>query len=245
MEIFRESTLQDWLLRLGFLLDVCLRHVRPFGTDKNQLFEWLLFVIHRLRLVLFASSRGGERGTTEFLGCRHKWVGFSLQPNVSSGHFIWRDLLLPSEEVRQTMALAWRVKSVLLLHRHVAFLLLRLPHLSLHSLPACLPTCFTAPSPLRPESAARWEETHSTYWQAGNQKLYGSFCCKTGRLKKIKGKLLSGLKGGGLTCTLAHTHTAARLHELLAADTRILQPDTGDGLDAGSRQREAPCFLPV
>lgn len=171
----------------GFYQDVCLRHVRPLGADKNQLFEWLLFVIYWFKLVLFSPGGGGERCTRGLLGCRRKSVGFGLQPNVSTGHFVWRDLLPPSEEVRQTMALAWRVKSVLLLHRHVAFFLLSLPHLSLHSLPACLPTCFTAPSPLRGLGGLTQPDGKRHTPHIGKQATV-SFCCETTRLKKNKRK---------------------------------------------------------
>lgn len=74
------------------------------ASDKNQPFEWLFFVIYWVQLVLFPPSRGGERCTTEFWGCRHQSDGFSLQPNVSTGHFTGRDLLPGSQQVGPTMA---------------------------------------------------------------------------------------------------------------------------------------------
>lgn len=48
----------------------------------------------------------------------------------------------------------------------------------------------------------------------------------------------------GLLGVFSHIYTG-HFYTPLATDTRILQPDTGDGLDALSRRREAPCFLPV
>lgn len=42
-----------------------------------------------------------------------------------------------------------------------------------------------------------------------------------------------------------NTHKHTHFYMLLATDTRILQPDTGDGLDVLSRRREAPCFHPL
>lgn len=49
---------------------------------------------------------------------------------------------------------------------------------------------------------------------------------------------------GATSCTHKHTHRA-HLHTPLASDTRILQPDIGDGLDVLSRQREAPSLSPT
>lgn len=42
----------------------------------------------------------------------------------------------------------------------------------------------------------------------------------------------------------SHTHTyAAHFYQALTTDTRILQRDTGDGLDALSRRSAAPGFF--
>lgn len=139
-------------------------------------------------------------------------------PDVSPGQFIARDLLPPSEEVRQTMALAWRVKSVLPLQRHVVLFLLCLPHLSLQSPdvsvrfppPACLPTCFTAPSPLRGLFGLSQLDGKRHTPRMGKQatvSFIGAFVVKQERYKKKKKeKTTFWFEGGGITCALAHTH---------------------------------------
>lgn len=139
-------------------------------------------------------------------------------PDVSTGQFISRDLLPPSQEVRQTMALAWRVKSVLPLQHHVVLLLLCLPHLSLQSPdvsarfspPACLPTCFTAPSPLRGLFGLSQPDGKRHTPRIGKQatvSFIGAFVVKQERCKKKKEeKTTFWFGGGGITCALAHTH---------------------------------------
>lgn len=116
------------------------------------------------------------------------------------------------------MALAWRVKSVLPLQRHVVLFLLCLPHLSLQSPdvsvrfppPACLPTCFTAPSPLRGLFGLSQLDGKRHTPRMGKQatvSFIGAFVVKQECYKKKKKeKTTFWFEGGGITCALAHTH---------------------------------------
>lgn len=146
-------------------------------------------------------------------------------PDVSTGQFISRDLLPPSQEVRQTMALAWRVKSVLPLQHHVVLLLLCLPHLSLQSPdvsarfppPACLPTCFTAPSPLRGLFGLSQPDGKRHTPRIGKQatvSFIGAFVVKQERYKKKKRRENYFLvwRGRYHVRACAHTHTRTLHH---------------------------------
>lgn len=81
------------------------------------------------------------------------------------------------------------------------------------------------PSPQERPQPLQWEVTHKAYRKAG--KRMGAYIVQQ-ELKR---------RHTGHTCTQQHFYTP------FASDTRILQPDTGDGLDALSRRSEAPCFL--
>lgn len=142
-EPFHKPTWHGWLLGLGFLSDVCLRHVQAVSADKNRPCEWLLFGIYWVQLLLSCASGRGELCTSEFTAESKDQLA-----DASTGQLIWRDVRPPSEEVRQSVLLAWRVKSVLPLRRRAVLFLLRLPHLSLQSPgvsarfpPPCTPVC--------------------------------------------------------------------------------------------------------
>ena len=84
-------------------------------------------------------------------------------------------------------------------------------------------------------SDGKWHTAH-TGAQA-NVRLMGAYIVQQEREQKRR--------RAGLVGAITHTYTQHISTCRSLTDTRILQPDTSDGLDALSRRREAPCFLPV
>lgn len=112
------------------------------------------------------------------------------------------------------------------------------------SLPRLLPYS-SPPSPEREASQnlspsdGKWHIAH--IGERANVRLMGAYFVQQEREQKRR--------RAGLVGAITHTHTHIYTQHISTCrsltDTRILQPDTGDGLDALSRRREAPCFLPA